>query len=76
MSINLFQPYRIGKLELRNRFVRSPIGDTTADDNGDVTVIDCFGNVVYKRGSITVRSASGRYDMTNKRFTFGGPDDR
>ena len=46
------------------------------DDNGDVTVIDCFGNVVYKRGGITVRSASGRYDMTNKRFTFGGPEDR
>jgi 2,4-dienoyl-CoA reductase-like NADH-dependent reductase (Old Yellow Enzyme family) len=38
MSIDLFQPYKIGKLEIRNRFVRSPCGDTWADDFGNVTV--------------------------------------
>ncbi len=46
------------------------------DDNGDITVIDCFGGVVYSRGDMTVRSDRGRYDMTDKRFTFGGLDDR
>jgi hypothetical protein len=46
------------------------------DDNGDITVIDCFGNVIYSRGAVIVRSASGRYDMTQKRFIFGGSDDR
>ncbi len=46
------------------------------DDNGDVTVIDCFGNVVYSRGDMIVRSENGRYNMTRKQFVFGNPDDR
>ena len=37
MSTNLFEPYRIGKLELRNRFVRSAAWDATADSSGAVT---------------------------------------
>lgn len=37
MSVDLFKPYKIGKLELKNRFVRSPVGDTLADDAGKVT---------------------------------------
>ncbi len=37
MSVNLFEPYKIGKLELRNRFVRSATWDVTADSDGAVT---------------------------------------
>ena len=37
MPIDLFEPYRIGRLELRNRFVRSATWDATADDSGVVT---------------------------------------
>jgi 2,4-dienoyl-CoA reductase-like NADH-dependent reductase (Old Yellow Enzyme family) len=37
MSIDLFQPYKIGKMELRNRFVRSATWDDTADSSGAVT---------------------------------------
>ncbi len=37
MSINIFDPYRIGKLELRNRLVRSATWDATADVAGMVT---------------------------------------
>jgi len=37
MSINLFEPYRIGRLELKNRFVRSATWDATADSSGAVT---------------------------------------
>ena len=37
MAIDLFQPYRIGKLELKNRFVRSATWDATADVTGAVT---------------------------------------
>ena len=37
MSIDLFAPYRIGKLELRNRLVRSATWDATADSSGAVT---------------------------------------
>jgi 2,4-dienoyl-CoA reductase-like NADH-dependent reductase (Old Yellow Enzyme family) len=37
MSVDLFKPYRIGTLELKNRFVRSLVGDTWADDSRDVT---------------------------------------
>ena len=37
MSIDLFQPYRIGNLELANRFVRSATWDAMADSYGKVT---------------------------------------
>ena len=37
MSIDPFKPYRIGSLELRNRFVRSATWDATADASGAVT---------------------------------------
>lgn len=37
MSIDLFEPFRIGKLELRNRFVRSATNDSTGDSSGTVT---------------------------------------
>ncbi|MFC2005444.1 NADH:flavin oxidoreductase [Chloroflexota bacterium] len=37
MSTNLFEPYRIGGLELENRFVRSATWDATADSSGVVT---------------------------------------
>ncbi len=37
MPVNLFEPYRIGKLELRNRFVRSATWDGSADESGAVT---------------------------------------
>lgn len=37
MSIDLFAPYSIGRLELRNRFVRSATWDATADSSGAVT---------------------------------------
>jgi len=37
MSTDLFEPYRIGRLELKNRFVRSATGDRTADSSGAVT---------------------------------------
>ncbi|MFC1920453.1 NADH:flavin oxidoreductase [Chloroflexota bacterium] len=37
MSVNLFEPYRIGSLELKNRFMRSATWDSTADDSGAVT---------------------------------------
>ncbi len=36
-GINLFEPYRIRNLELRNRFVRSATWDNTADNSGAVT---------------------------------------
>jgi 2,4-dienoyl-CoA reductase-like NADH-dependent reductase (Old Yellow Enzyme family) len=37
MSIDLFQPFRIRGLELRNRFMRSATWDGTADESGAVT---------------------------------------
>ena len=37
MSVDLFEPYRIGSLELRNRWVRSATWDATADSSGAVT---------------------------------------
>jgi len=37
MSVGLFEPCRIGNLEIRNRFVRSATWDATADDSGAVT---------------------------------------
>jgi 2,4-dienoyl-CoA reductase-like NADH-dependent reductase (Old Yellow Enzyme family) len=37
MSVDLFQPFRIGKLELGNRFVRSATWDGSADESGRVT---------------------------------------
>lgn len=37
MSIDLFESYRIGRLELRNRLVRSATWDATADSSGAVT---------------------------------------
>ena len=35
--IDLFEPFMIGKLELRNRFVRSATFDATANEAGVVT---------------------------------------
>ena len=35
--MDLFEPYRVGTLELRNRFVRSATFDATADGSGAVT---------------------------------------
>lgn len=37
MSMNLFQPYRIGQMEIENRFLRSATWDATADSSGAVT---------------------------------------
>ncbi|MFC2070883.1 NADH:flavin oxidoreductase [Chloroflexota bacterium] len=37
MSAGLFEPYKIGRLELKNRFVRSATWDGTADDSGAIT---------------------------------------
>lgn len=37
MSIDPFEPYRIGRLELRNRFVRSAMGDVSVDRYGAFT---------------------------------------
>jgi len=37
MSSNLFEPHRIGNLEMKNRFVRSATWDGSADENGAVT---------------------------------------
>ena len=37
MSIDLFEPYRIGRMKLRNRFVRSATWDGLADSSGAVT---------------------------------------
>ncbi len=37
MPTDLFQPYKIGTLEIRNRFVRSATWDATADKSGAVT---------------------------------------
>jgi 2,4-dienoyl-CoA reductase-like NADH-dependent reductase (Old Yellow Enzyme family) len=47
--IDLFQPYRIGKLELSNRFVRSATWDATA--NSDGTVSDASLALFKKLGS-------------------------
>ena len=35
--MNLFEPFKVGTLELKNRFVRSATCDGTADDSGAVT---------------------------------------
>ena len=37
MSASLFEPYMIGNLEMRNRFVRSATWDGSADEQGAVT---------------------------------------
>ena len=37
MPVDLFKPYRIANLELKNRFVRSATWDATADESGAVT---------------------------------------
>ncbi len=37
MTVDLFAPYKIGLMELRNRFVRSATWDGTADGTGAVT---------------------------------------
>ncbi|MDY6916340.1 MAG: NADH:flavin oxidoreductase [Chloroflexota bacterium] len=37
MPVDLFAPFAIGRLELRNRFVRSATWDGTADESGAVT---------------------------------------
>jgi 2,4-dienoyl-CoA reductase-like NADH-dependent reductase (Old Yellow Enzyme family) len=37
MSIELFKPFKIGGLELKNRFVRSATWDNTADSSGAAT---------------------------------------
>ena len=36
-TIDLFKPFNIGRLELRNRFVRSATWDCSADSDGAVT---------------------------------------
>jgi 2,4-dienoyl-CoA reductase-like NADH-dependent reductase (Old Yellow Enzyme family) len=50
--INLFEPYKIGSLELKNRFVRSATWDNTADTNGAVTdaSLAIYGNLA--RGGV------------------------
>ena len=37
MKIDLFAPFRIGDLEIKNRFMRSATWDATADVSGAVT---------------------------------------
>ncbi len=37
MAIDLFQPFKLGSLEIRNRFMRSATWDATAGPNGEVT---------------------------------------
>ncbi len=37
MTVDLFEPYRVGNLEVRNRWVRSATWDGTADESGAVT---------------------------------------
>ncbi|MFC1978720.1 NADH:flavin oxidoreductase [Chloroflexota bacterium] len=37
MQVDLFKPYRIGSLEVKNRFVRSATWDASADETGAVT---------------------------------------
>jgi 2,4-dienoyl-CoA reductase-like NADH-dependent reductase (Old Yellow Enzyme family) len=37
MTTDLFKPFRMGRLELRNRFVRSATWDATADGSGATT---------------------------------------
>jgi len=37
MPVDLFKPYKIGSLKIKNRFVRSATWDGTADDSGEVT---------------------------------------
>jgi len=37
MQVDLFKPYKIGSLEVKNRFVRSATWDATANDSGAVT---------------------------------------
>ena len=37
MPVNLFEPFRINKLEIRNRFMRSATWDGSADSSGGVT---------------------------------------
>ena len=36
-AVDLFEPFSIGRLELKNRFVRSATWDNTADNSGAVT---------------------------------------
>jgi 2,4-dienoyl-CoA reductase-like NADH-dependent reductase (Old Yellow Enzyme family) len=50
--IDLFQPYRIGKLELGNRFVRSATWDATADGDGAVTDASVVLYEALARGGI------------------------
>ena len=44
----------------------------TFSESGELNGIDCFENVIYIRGDMTVRAQSCRYDMEKKRFTFDG----
>jgi 2,4-dienoyl-CoA reductase-like NADH-dependent reductase (Old Yellow Enzyme family) len=37
MSVNLFEPFSIGKRQLKNRFVRSATWDVMANNDGGVT---------------------------------------
>jgi 2,4-dienoyl-CoA reductase-like NADH-dependent reductase (Old Yellow Enzyme family) len=37
MTIDLFQPFKLGSLEIRNRFMRSATWDATAGPDGEVT---------------------------------------
>ena len=37
MELKIYESFRIGKLELKNRFVRSATWDSSADSDGAVT---------------------------------------
>ena len=51
-AIDLFKPYSIGKLELRNRFVRSATWDNTADSRGVVTDLSVARYEALGKGGI------------------------
>jgi len=65
--MDLFGPVRIGKLELKNRFVRSATCESTADDSGKVTDASLDFHRSLSRGGVgiiitglTFVSAAGR----------------
>jgi 2,4-dienoyl-CoA reductase-like NADH-dependent reductase (Old Yellow Enzyme family) len=51
-NIDLFKPFSIGKLELRNRFVRSATWDNTADSRGFVTDLSVARYEALGKGEI------------------------
>ena len=67
MSIDLFEPYGIGSLELRNRFVRSATWDGEAvDETGAVTDANpapsllCELNFCFDYCGVGIYSSFGR----------------